>query len=49
MITVNIPHYAREYERAKAGEETQLMKDARVVRDKVLESFNVVEWGLFDG
>lgn len=49
MVTINIPHYEGEYEKAKEGEETQLMKDSKVVRDKVLESFRVVEWGLFDG
>jgi hypothetical protein len=49
MITVNIPHYKGEYEEAKQGEETRLMKDSWVVREKVLETLKVVEWGLFDG
>jgi hypothetical protein len=50
MITINIPHYAGEYEKAaKEGEETRLMRESKVVREKVLETFRVVEWGLFDG
>jgi hypothetical protein len=50
LVNVNIPHYADEYEKAeKEGEETGLMKDSKVVREKVLETFKVVEWGLFDG
>jgi hypothetical protein len=49
MVTVNIPHYKGEYEEAKQGEETRLMKDSWVVREKVLETLKVVEWGLFDG
>lgn len=48
MITVNVPHYKGEYEEAKEGEETGLMKDGGVIKEKVLESFKVVEWGLFD-
>ncbi|KAF1920365.1 hypothetical protein BDU57DRAFT_12326 [Ampelomyces quisqualis] len=50
MVTINIPHYAGEYEKAaKEGEETRLMRESKAVRDKVLETFKVVEWGLFDG
>jgi hypothetical protein len=49
MITINIPHYKNEYEKAEEGEETRLMKDSKVVREKVLETFEVKEWGLFDG
>ncbi|KAF2851261.1 Mog1p/PsbP-like protein [Plenodomus tracheiphilus IPT5] len=50
MVTLNIPHYAGEYEKA-AGEDgqTQLMKDSKVAREKVLESFEIKEWGLFEG
>jgi hypothetical protein len=49
MITINIPHYAGEYDKAAEGEETRLMMESKVVKEKVLESFKVVEWGLFDG
>jgi hypothetical protein len=49
MITINIPHYVGEYDKAKEGEETQLMRDSKAVREKVLETLKVVEWGLFDG
>lgn len=50
MITINIPHYKGEYEEAgeKSGE-TRLMRESKGVREKVLETFGVVEWGLFDG
>lgn len=48
MITINIPHYKDEYEKAEEGQETRLMKGSKVVREKVLETFKVVEWGLFD-
>ncbi|KAH9879827.1 hypothetical protein J1614_001851 [Plenodomus biglobosus] len=50
MVTINVPHYAGEYDKA-AGEDgqTQLMKDSLVAREKVLESFEVKEWGLFEG
>ncbi|KAH7394155.1 hypothetical protein DE146DRAFT_617170 [Phaeosphaeria sp. MPI-PUGE-AT-0046c] len=49
MVTINIPHYTGEYEKAEAGQETRLMRDSKAVRDKMLETFKVVEWGLFDG
>jgi hypothetical protein len=50
LVNVNIPHYSDEYEKAdKEGEETRLMRDSKVVRERVLETFKVVEWGLFDG
>ncbi|KAH7085633.1 hypothetical protein BKA63DRAFT_560271 [Paraphoma chrysanthemicola] len=49
MVTVNIPHYKGEYEEAKKGKETALMKDSGAIREKVLETLKVVEWGLFDG
>jgi hypothetical protein len=49
MITINIPHYRDEYEKAEESQETILMKDSKVVREKMLETFKVVEWGLFDG
>jgi hypothetical protein len=49
MVTINIPHYAGEYEKAGPGEETRLMKDSWPMREKVLESLRVVEWGLFEG
>jgi hypothetical protein len=49
MITINIPHYEGEYDKAEDGKETQLMRDAKVIKDKVLKTLKVVEWGLFDG
>lgn len=50
MITINIPHYTREYQKATEEDgQTQLMKDSKAIREKVLESFEIKEWGLFDG
>jgi hypothetical protein len=50
MVSINVPHYAGEYEKAEQeGGETKLMKDGKVLREKVLESFEVKEWGLFEG
>jgi hypothetical protein len=50
LVNINIPHYVDEYEKAdKEGEETQLMRDSKVIRERVLETFKVEEWGLFDG
>lgn len=49
MVTVNIPHYEGEYEGAKEGEDTRLMKDSWAVREKVLETLRVVDWSLFEG
>jgi len=49
MVTINIPHYKGEYEAAKEGEETRLMRESWAVRERVLGSLRVVEWGLFDG
>jgi len=49
MVTINIPHYKAEYEKAEPGEETKLMKESKAIREKVLQTFEVKEWGLFDG
>jgi len=50
LISINIPHYPGEYEKASSeGEQTPLMKDCAVVKDKVLETFEVKDWGLFEG
>ncbi|XPS91459.1 hypothetical protein M3J09_000877 [Ascochyta lentis] len=51
MISVNIPHYSGEYEKPKEGEGevTQLMKDSEKIKDRILESFEIKEWGLFEG
>ena len=50
IVTINIPHYAGEYEKAsEEGGQTQLMKDSAIVKDRVQETFDVKEWGLFAG
>jgi hypothetical protein len=50
MVSINVPHYPGEYEKAEQqGGETKLMRDSMVLREKVLESFDVKEWGLFEG
>ncbi|KAJ4290957.1 hypothetical protein N0V90_010153 [Kalmusia sp. IMI 367209] len=49
LVTVNVPHYPGEYEKAGPGEKTTLMREGDEVAKKVLESFEVKEWGLFQG
>lgn len=50
MISINTPHYPGEYAApAQPGAETPLMLDSNGIRAKVLESFQVNEWGLFEG
>ena len=51
MISVNIPHYSGEYEKPKDGGEgvTQLMKDSEKIKERILETFDIKEWGLFEG
>ena len=50
MITINTPHYPGEYIKAEQeGGETALMRDSHAVRERVLQSFEVKEWGLFEG
>jgi hypothetical protein len=51
MVTVNIPHYAGEYEKPKEGESdaTPLMKGSEAIKSRILESFNIKDWGLFEG
>ncbi|KAF2641537.1 Mog1p/PsbP-like protein [Massarina eburnea CBS 473.64] len=50
MITINSPHYPGEYEKpAQEGELTQLMTDAEVVKERILQTFEISDWGLFQG
>jgi hypothetical protein len=51
LVTVNVPHYAGEYVKAAEGENgvTQLMRDGEVVKNKLLETFEVKDFGLFEG
>ncbi|KAF1837956.1 Mog1p/PsbP-like protein [Decorospora gaudefroyi] len=50
IIQINTPHYANEYEKpSEAGAETELMRESKAVRDEILKSFEIREWGLFGG
>lgn len=52
VITINAPHYPGKYAREEGGSadgKTQLIKDAEVVAQRILESFEVKDWGLFGG
>lgn len=49
MITVNVPHYPGEYTKVGPAEATQLMKDGETVKSRILESFEIKDWGLFHG
>ncbi|KAF3033815.1 hypothetical protein E8E12_003567 [Didymella heteroderae] len=48
MISVNIPHYPGEYEKPKEGQTTQLMEDSEKVKDRILETFDIKDWSLFE-
>jgi len=50
LITINVPHYPGEYDKPAMGQqETDLIKSAKVVGERVLDTFDIKEWGLFDG
>ncbi|EMD97534.1 hypothetical protein COCC4DRAFT_75047 [Bipolaris maydis ATCC 48331] len=50
MITINSPHYPGEYSPAASpSSETQLMTQAKRIKEKVLDSFAIKDWGLFEG
>lgn len=50
MVTINIPHYPGEYGKAeKEGEKTKLMRDSELVKERVLQTFKIQDWGLFEG
>ncbi|KAK7192931.1 hypothetical protein DPSP01_005141 [Paraphaeosphaeria sporulosa] len=49
MVTVNVPHYPGEYEKAAPGEKTSLMKDGDEIAKRVLESFDIKDWSLLQG
>lgn len=50
VMTVNVPHYHGEYEPAVTQEEkTELMKEGDRVAQRILETFEVKDWGLFHG
>ncbi|PSN62826.1 Mog1p/PsbP-like protein [Corynespora cassiicola Philippines] len=49
LVSVNVPHYAGEYEKASAeGEKTALMKEGDAIMAKILETFEVRDYGLFN-
>lgn len=51
LVTVNVPHVAGEYEAGSVdlehGKQGALLEQAGKWRERVLESFEVKEWGLF--
>ncbi|EME39846.1 hypothetical protein DOTSEDRAFT_74672 [Dothistroma septosporum NZE10] len=51
VVTVNVPHLPGSYEKAglrvEEGRYGPLLEAAQVVKDKVLGSFEVRDWGLF--
>jgi hypothetical protein len=60
LITINIPHYENEYEPVPEGgalassgqtyaTETYLMRDSEVVKQKIIETFDIHDWSLFNG
>ncbi|KAE8844885.1 hypothetical protein PTNB85_03150 [Pyrenophora teres f. teres] len=50
LITINVPHYPGEYnEPAEGQQETDLMRRSHMIRERLLDTFDVKEWGLFEG
>ena len=51
LVTVNVPHVAGEYEAGSVdlehGRQGSLIERAAKYRERVLETFEVKEWGLF--
>lgn len=51
VVAVNVPHIAGQYEGGSVdmehGRAGELLERAGEWRDRVLETFEVVEWGLF--
>ncbi|KAF2870969.1 hypothetical protein BDV95DRAFT_494373 [Massariosphaeria phaeospora] len=48
LATINVPHYAGEYVKPAEGQGgTSLMRDGETVKAKILESFDIKDWGLF--
>jgi hypothetical protein len=49
VITVNVPHYPGQYASRGEGQPTKLMEDGELVKEKILQTFDVKDWGLFEG
>jgi len=51
LVTINVPHLPGEYEYESvdlhAGKVGVLLEEAGLVMDAVLESYEVLDWGLF--
>jgi hypothetical protein len=51
LVTINVPHVAGEYEPESVdlehGKQGALLEKAGKYRERVLETFEVREWGLF--
>lgn len=51
VVTINVPHVPGEYRKEDVdlenGRRGPLMEDAMNVRQKILETFEVKDWGLF--
>lgn len=51
VIAINVPHLSGQYDRAsidpEGGKYGALLEAGRKVREKILESFEVKDWGLF--
>lgn len=53
LITINVPHVTGEFEAGSVdlekGKKGALVETAAAWRERVLGTFQVVEWGLFGG
>ncbi|KAF2738328.1 Mog1p/PsbP-like protein [Polyplosphaeria fusca] len=48
LATVNVPHYPEQYVKVEGGKATKLMEDGEAVKEKILQTFEIKDWGLFD-
>ena len=53
VVTVNVPHYPGRYDPSEIdleeGQPGKLIKEGMAIRDMVLQSLEVADWGLFQG
>ena len=51
IVAINVPHIAGQYDEGQvdfeAGKEGSLIEGAMAYREKLLEGFEIKDWGLF--
>ena len=53
VVTVNVPHYTGRYDPSEIdleeGQPGKLIKEGMAIRDMILQSLEIGDWGLFEG